>query len=145
MREILFRGQIRRYGEKVRIGDGFKLPSLWVYGGVLQGIGSHSVIYGGGNENDPSEGLEKWVVYTDTLGQFTGLTDKNGKKVFEGDIFATKFNKGLITFDDDRATFGFQIWWKGFPDDFATFKEFGKPEFEIIGNIYDNPERLKKK
>jgi hypothetical protein len=83
MREFLFRGQTRRYGEKVRMGDGQKLPSRWVYGGVLQGAGSHSVIYGGENVDDIGEGLDKHVVYTDTLGQYTGRTDLYGEKIFE--------------------------------------------------------------
>ena len=83
MREILFRGQTRKCGEKVRMGDGEKLPGRWVYGGITPGIGDFSIIYGGENENDPSDGLEKWVVYSATVGQFTGLMDKNGKRIFE--------------------------------------------------------------
>ena len=50
MREILFRGQTRRYGEKVRMGDGKKLPGNWVYGGIFPGTGDFSVIYGGNSE-----------------------------------------------------------------------------------------------
>ena len=54
MREILFRGQTRRYGAKVWM-SGEKVPSRWVYGGVLQGSGDHSIIYGGENADNPSE------------------------------------------------------------------------------------------
>lgn len=147
MREILFRGQTRRYGEKVRMGDGQKLPSRWVYGGVLQGGGSHSIIYGGENENNPGEGLDKWVVYTDTLGQFTGLTDKNGKKIFEGDIlkfhanFKTSvigkviFECGTFAFEYTDIAHGIDLEWFSFSDD-----EIAPPEhcMEVIGNIHDN-------
>ena len=80
MREILFRGQTRRRGEKVNM-KGDKLPGRWVYGGVLQGPGDFSIIYGGENLGD----IEKHTVYTDTIGQYTGRDVKTGK-VFEGDI-----------------------------------------------------------
>lgn len=150
MREFLFRGQTRKYGEKVRMGDGEKLPGNWVYGGVLQGIGSHSVIYGGRNADNFGEGFQKWCVYTDTLGQFTGKTDKNGKKVFEHDILQifTVWADGTV----EKAGVGVIQWWEhdqcyvlatkeGYHID--DFGNLGRPEYyEVIGNIHDNPELL---
>ena len=145
MREILFRGQTRRYGEKVRMGDGQKLPSRWVYGGVLQGVGDHSIIYGGENENNPAAGLDKWVVYTDTLGQYTGLTDKNGKKIFEGDIlkddwgqiykvFYTTTNCSFMV----KCTVSENEWQTGN----YRIGESWCGTIKVIGNIHDNPEIL---
>ena len=81
MREILFRGQTRKRGQKVNMA-GEKLPGIWVYGGIFPGTGCYSVIYGGSSEKLSGVDLEKHVVYSDTLGQFTGLTDKNGTKNF---------------------------------------------------------------
>lgn len=164
MREILFRGQTRRYGEKVRMGDGQKLPSRWVYGGVLQGAGDHSIIYGGEDENDPADGLNKWVVYTDTLGQFTGMTDKNGKKVFEGDIL--EFNSRIVNIASGLPTggnctersvveWGGHRWnrkriyhsqwnsnWRNYGFTTDLYPENAAKYAEIIGNIHDNPELL---
>lgn len=139
MRKILFRGQTRRYGEKVRMGDGFKLPSRWVYGGVLQGVSAHSIIYGGENADDPGEGLEKWVVYTDTLGQFTGLTDKNGKKIFEGDILRFMAYGTVYTGKVEFLNGAFWVKCR-FHDRIGAIVHKYKPE--IIGNIHDNPELL---
>lgn len=147
MREILFRGQTRKYGEKVRIGDGQKLPGRWVYGGVLQGSGSHSIIYGGENINDPSQSIEKWCVHTDTLGQYTGLKDKHGKRIFEGDILRSRYDD---LYPDDVAievVKWFRNGWyiqqgENLPD---SLDEDGVlPGSEIIGNITDNPELLEK-
>ena len=143
MRKILFRGQTRRYGEKVRMGDGFKLPSRWVYGGVLQGVSAHSIIYGGENADDPGEGLEKWVVHTDTLGQFTGLTDKNGKKIFEGDacrFYGIEGHADYVVFWDDTTS-----QWTVRQIDFGAkdvLDGYFAERCEVIGNIHDNPELM---
>lgn len=75
MREILFRGQLRRKGEKVNMA-GEPLPSIWKYGGCAQ-YGGGAVIY----QAEPE--IKKSPVYADTVGQYTGLTDKNGVKIFE--------------------------------------------------------------
>lgn len=137
MREILFRGQTRRKGEKVRM-DGSPVQSNWVYGGVFHQSdrgGDFSIIY----TYDP---IEKRMVYADTVGQYTGIVDKNGKKIFEGDILQ-------FTNNDNEQT-NYEVIWFGnrwavvmcgtnSSDDLDIF--FCEHS-EIIGNIYDNPELL---
>ena len=145
MRKILFRGQTRKYGERVRMGDGEKLPGNWVYGGVLQGAGAHSVIYGGKNADNFGEGFQNWCVYTDTLGQYTGLTDRNGKKIFEGDICRNTRTNEIVSVGWHGTMAGYG-WNKRKTDgsflyDFgALFRSYDK--MEVIGNIHDNPELL---
>ena len=128
MREILFRGQTRRKGEKVRM-DGSPVESNWVYGGVLCGSGDHSIIY----QTEPD--IEKKVVYTDTLGQYTGLTDKNGVKIFEGDIVEYEGKRYSINYLPHYARFSAVK-----PN--TVFCVFAYQRGEVIGNIYDNPELI---
>lgn len=139
MREIIFRGQTRRYGEKVNMARE-KLPSNWVYGGIFpqNNGGDFAVIY----QQEPE--IEKFTVYADTVGQYTGVKDKNGRKIFEGDIvIVTSINvdeedgPAVIYWDDFSARF--IIWWNGLSSDFECYYGY---ECEIIGNIYDNPELI---
>ena len=148
MREIFFRGQTRRKGQKVWM-DGSPVESNWVYGGVCHGTGDFSIIYGNLDE-ERERPTEKWVVYTDTVGQFTGLTDKNGKKIFEGDIVRDSNNfVGIVEFGTgtfDSGVYCYTGWHRRERDgcvDHTELHDYGWPkEFEVIGNIHDNPELL---
>lgn len=140
-REILFRGQIRKKGQKVNMASE-KLPGIWVYGGIFPGTGDYSIIYGENHENLSVAGLGKHVVWSDTVGQFTGLTDKDGKRIFEGDIA-----RCVRTGCDGKEMVGIII----FKDCCFCIKEnksINQPamdlcdDFEVIGNIHDNPELL---
>ena len=75
MRDILFRGQTRRKGEYIVNMAGDKCESHWVYGGIFpqNKDGDFAIIY----QQEPE--IRKFTVYADTVGQYTGLTDKNGE------------------------------------------------------------------
>lgn len=138
MREILFRGQTRRYGEKVRL-NGEKIKSNWVYGGIFpqNGDGDFAIIY----QQEPT--VEKYPVYADTVGQYTGMKDKNGKRIFEGDIIdfsdrSYSDGYGVVRYDAEGTEFEFV-----YDDLYEGLGRCYYPEdVEVIGNIYDNPELL---
>ena len=141
-REILFRGQHRRKGEKVKL-DGTPVESKWVYGGICQFNEDRSIIY----QTEPE--FQKYSVYTDTVGQYTGLKDKNGRKIFEGDIVRL-FNRNgqeimsyVVEWYSDCSMFVLDC--IDFDMEFDTdFTAFYGDEFEIVGNIHDNPELVRK-
>ena len=70
----------------------------------------------------------------ETLGQFTGLYDKNGKKIFEGDIVIAPFLIPKMTLKLVANMEWNNRWWS-FADKLNNY-------CEIIGNIYDNPELI---
>lgn len=82
----------------------------------------------------------------DTVGQFTGLTDKNGKKIFEGDI--VKIDIAGIIFNAvckfHSGSFGL-VWHYMGVDRWQAFTSMCHVEYEIIGNIHDNPELMEDK
>ena len=134
MREILFRGQTRRKGEKVRMGDGKPIDSNWVYGGIFpqNKDGDFSIIY-------QYEPIEKRVVYADTVGQYTGKPDKNDEKIFEHDIVSIFGEDGFfeVMWDNDTARFimtGYSVT--------VDFDNYDSKDIEVIGNIFDNPDLL---
>ena len=130
MREILFRGKSRD-------------TNKWVFGSFVSdacGISREEYL----NEYGDI-GLIMTYVIPETVGQYTGLTDKNGKKIFEGDIVKFCDIKGVINY-----SMGCYCVKTNKPD----WKSRNNPaidivlneyenEIEILGNMHDNPELLK--
>ena len=79
-----------------------------------------------------------------TVGQYTGMTDKNGTKIFEGDIIDFLYRSdgddyGIVQYDVDETEFGFvhNLIYDGLG------RHYCSRDIEVIGNIYDNRELLR--
>ena len=84
-------------------------------------------------------GWDPMDVLPETVGQFTGLTDKNGKEIFEGDIYNMGDKNILyVVVWRDCGLIGKQLGSTSYAG-----VEYWKEKIEIIGNIHDNPELLK--
>ena len=129
MREILFRG---KGDTKYNDGD-------WYEGFLIKDSdGDYQIFFCGG--------IRRTVV-PETVGQYTGLTDKNGVKIFEGDIIKdTKDNDELLVVEGSTA-FGFDFRYinDAEEDAYATAFDVGISDDNtyltsavVIGNIYDN-------
>ena len=128
MREILFRGKRTDNGE-------------WVYGELIQNVDCLKIRE---QEKSIKKIAKSYEVDPETVGQFTGLLDKNGKKIFEGDIVLGLFLfdisiNAVVKFRD--GAFGLE-WRRGEIIEFNAFTSLCNITYEIIGNIYDNPELL---
>lgn len=80
----------------------------------------------------------------ETLGQWTGLSDKLGKEIYEGDIIRQRSYPGyaINVIDYESESDGSYANWN-FSYDLDEFGERPNKEWEVIGNIYENPELLK--
>ena len=135
MREILFRGKCCTTGEWVEGFLGIEVPDDYV-------IQQFSF-----DEYFASECIDQYSVKLETVGQYTGLTDKNGTRVFEGDILSGYLDE-LFPEEESRCEviwhdYGWHIRSNGFLD--TPDNDWLKENFEVIGNIHDNPELLEVK
>lgn len=118
MREILFRGKDIRWAWHI---------------GLLANIGNAWYI---SNKAGVATAFE---VVPQTVGQYTGLTDKNGKKIFEDDIIIYNgTSKHEVIWDGYEWNLG--GFYNSFMDDPTSAFSEGTSKMEIVGNIHDNPE-----
>lgn len=111
---------------------------IWVYGSLVSSNNLDAAIYfqkGNGNVKSMD-----WVyVNPETIGQFTGLRDKNGKEIYEGDILSLGEYANLeVRFV--RGVFAFL--WNGELDNEFPCNAPTQEWAEVVGNIHDNPELL---
>lgn len=142
MREILFRGKRKHDGE-------------WVVGYYLEKTDPllnskmHFILFQDSNSGFLTS-LFSWnVVDPNTVGQFTGLTDKNGKKIFDGDVIHELDGSmddipRRVRWDEEYMDFRCPIVRKhwAYGNNNCSLWLMESENIEVIGNIHDNPELL---
>lgn len=88
----------------------------------------------------------KYAVIPETVGQFTGLLDKNDKEIYEGDIIKAENVSHYVRYIEDQAMFVANIISKNPLMDYCSIFQTWIDEYNkvVIGNIHDNPELLNK-
>lgn len=133
MRIIKFRGK--------RLTDG-----AWIYGDFFRNRGLSFIASDGIVEN-PLASWRDYNVAPETVGQFTGKYDKNGKEIYEGDIVKTKEygkflgDKNFSGYDHFEVHFkngGFRL-----ENEERIFNLTNNSHLEVVGNVHDNPSLLK--
>ena len=136
MREILFRGKMDN-GEWVY--GSFCMDALEQFNGLC-GVDGFIRLY------DKTKGkMQTYEVDRETVGQYTGLMDKNGKRIFEGDIVKTSdiTHEGVIQIPGESFEIAMRkgCWVMVAGEDW-DFLETNHECIRVIGNIHDNPELL---
>ena len=134
VRTIIFRGKRLDNGE-------------WVYGFIVKMFGTYHII-------DKDDENTAYGVIPETIGQYTGLKDKNGKRIFEGDMikpFDDDIDKMVVEFHNGQfllclygergymAEYGWEEEGNYGCFEAEPLSSYGD-DIEVIGNIHDNPE-----
>ena len=148
MREILYRGFHPCYNGTETISvNGKKIEGEWVFGYPFQRqilAEPPKIMIATGNISTGYDGAlyNCEYVFPQTVGQYTGLTDKNGKKIFEGCILKFSYNESdknpefySVEWKDDRGCYGYA-------ETADKMIEIDCLHCEVVGNIHDNPELL---
>ena len=135
MREILFRAKRIDNGEWVE-GHLIKARYYLDEREIVAIISIDAVFY-------PHSEISEWEeVIPETIGQYTGLCDKNDKKIFEGDIVRRNAAPMVVAWNENDGSFMTEC----FIDNIRCVNSLlGHKQLEVIGNIHDNPELLEVK
>lgn len=124
-REILFRGWNKK-------------NKRWLFGYYCVNRGEHFIAQD--EFVNPLDTYEDYVVEADTIGQYTGLKDAKGVKIFEGDIIVFSPWLAVVLWNEELATFAVQFQF----EDKVGLKPLGEWQtMTIIGNVHENQELIK--